>query len=71
MPRALLPFGKAEIVDLGERMLLWCQGGPSVGRTTTYPPPLDVTVDGGMYALVDDGPPQTWHYLFVEGRTSA
>jgi hypothetical protein len=49
-------FGKADGVDVGERMLLWCEDGPSIGRATTYPRPLEITVDGGMYALVEDGP---------------
>lgn len=52
-------------------MLLWCEGGPSIGRATTYPPPLEITVDEGMYVLVDDGAPEAWHYLFVEDGTSA
>lgn len=53
-------------------MLLWCEGGgPSIGRATTYPPPLEITVDGGMYVLVDDGPLEMWHYAFVADRGSA
>jgi hypothetical protein len=55
-------------VDPGDRMLLWCEGGPSIGRATTYPPPLEIEVDGGVYVLVDDGPIGEWHYLFVEHR---
>jgi hypothetical protein len=65
-----MSFGKAEVVDVGERMLLWCEGGPSIGRTTTYPPPLEIAVDGALYVLVDDGPLETWHYVFVDDRTS-
>ena len=68
MLRVARSVGKAEVVDVGERMLLWCEGGPSIGRATTYPPPLEISVDGGMYVLVDDGAPQAWHYLFVEHR---
>ena len=52
-------------VDAGERMLLWCEGGPSVGRAVHFPPPLELEVDGGMYVLVDDGPIERWHYEFV------
>ena len=33
------------VVEAGERMLIWCEGGP--------------------YVLVDDGPPEEWHYQFV------
>jgi hypothetical protein len=52
-------------------MLLWCEGGPSVGRATTYPPPPEIAVVGGMYVLVDDGPVEEWSYLFIEGRGPA
>ena len=53
------------MVDQGERMLLWCEGGPSIGRATVYPPPLEIDVDGGTYVLVDDGLIEQWHYEFV------
>lgn len=53
-------------VEPGDRMLLWCDGGPSVGRATTYPPPLEFAVAEGMYVLVDDGPVEEWHYTFVD-----
>jgi len=46
-------------------MLLWCEGGPSLGRATHYPPPFEIEVDGGTYVLVDDGPIEEWRYSFV------
>ena len=46
-------------------MLIWCQGGPAIGRAVTYPPPLEIGAGDGMYVLVDDGPPEEWHYDFV------
>jgi hypothetical protein len=46
-------------------MLIWCEGGPSLGRAVLFPPPLEIGVDGGIYVLVDDGPPEEWHYQFV------
>ncbi len=52
-------------VEAGERMLLWCDGGPSIGRAERFPPPLEIDVVGGSYVLVDEGPPECWHYLFV------
>ncbi len=52
-------------MEPGERMLLWCDGGPAISRLARFPPPLEVAVDGGVYVLVDDGPPQQWHYEFV------
>lgn len=55
-------------MDLGERMLLWCDGGPSIGRATVYPLPLEIDVEGGTYVLVDDGPVEQWHYQFVRER---
>jgi hypothetical protein len=64
-------FGKADSVVVGERMLLWCEGGPSIARATTYPPPLEIAVDGGLYVLVDDGPADEWRYQFIEGGEQA
>jgi hypothetical protein len=63
-------FGNTDGVDVGERMLLWCEGGPSIGHATTYPPPLEIAVEAGTYVLVDDGPIDEWHYLFIEERGS-
>lgn len=51
-------------MDQGDRMLIWCNGVPSVGRAV-YPPPLEVEVAGGIYVLVDDGSEEQWHYEFV------
>lgn len=56
---------KTEAVDVGERMLIWCEGGPSIGRAVHFPPPLEIAVEGGMYVLVDEGSPEHWHYAFV------
>ncbi len=53
-------------MEPGERMLLWCVGGPNLGRATHYPPPLEIEAEGGIYVLVDDGPPEEWHYAFIE-----
>jgi hypothetical protein len=52
-------------VEVGERMLIWCDGGPNFGRAVHFPPPFEIVVEGGMYVLVDDGPPEQWHYAFV------
>jgi hypothetical protein len=30
-----------------------------------FPPPYEIEVDGGLYVLVDDGPPEHWRYEFV------
>ena len=49
----------------GQRMLLWCDGGPSISRLVHFPPPLEIEERGGMYVLVDDGPPEGWHDDFV------
>jgi len=56
---------RLSVVETGDRMLIWCEGGPSLGRAVHFPPPLEIAVDGGMYVLVDDGPPASWHYLFI------
>ena len=52
----------------GQRMLIPCDGGPSTSRLTTYPPELEVAVDGGVYVLDDDAAdPTCWRYEFVPG----
>ncbi len=51
--------------DAGARVLVPCLGGPSTSRLATYPPPLEIDVDGGTYVLVDDGPFYDWRYEFV------
>ena len=56
---------QAELVERGDRMLVWCEGGPSIGRAVRFPPPLDLEADGGIYVLVDDGPPESWRYEFI------
>jgi hypothetical protein len=57
---------EARRMEPGERMLLWCDGGPSIGRAVAYPPPLEIEVVGGTYVLVDAGAIEHWHYAFVE-----
>lgn len=36
-----------------------------MSRLVTFPPPVEVEVAGGVYVLVDDGPPERWRYEFV------
>ena len=52
-------------MDDGERLLVWCSGGPSQARLVRYPPPLEIEERGGVYVLVDDGAPAGWRYDFV------
>jgi hypothetical protein len=52
-------------------MLLWCEGGPNLGRATHFPPPFEIDVEGGTYVLVDDGSPELWHYVFVSDDRAA
>lgn len=59
------PPWHAGAVEPGERMLIRCEGGPSMSRLVRYPPPLEIEEETGLYVLVDDGPPQTWWYEFV------
>ena len=55
-------------METGERMLLWCDGGPAMVRAVHFPPPLEIPVDGGgMYVLIDDGPVEQWRYEFTSG----
>ena len=52
-------------METGERMLIRCEGGPSQSRLVRYPPPVEIEERGGLYVLVDDGPPHAWWYDFV------
>jgi hypothetical protein len=55
-------------VETGDRMMIRCVGGPTAWRATTFPPPVEVVVDDGVYVLVDDGPAEAWAYEFVADR---
>lgn len=55
-------------MDAGERMFLWCEGGPAIARSVLYPPPTELDADGGVYVLVDDGHAPSWRYQFVSDR---
>jgi len=52
-------------MEQGERMLIPCAGGPCISRLVRYPPPFEIAERGGLYVLVDDGPPPQWRYDFV------
>jgi hypothetical protein len=54
-----------DAVQDGDRMLVPCNGGPSISRLVRYPPPLEIEERGGVYVLVDDGPPELWRYEFI------
>ena len=54
-----------DFVEAGDRMLICCNGGPSLSRLVLYPPPLEIEACDGVYVLVDDGPPELWRYDFV------
>jgi hypothetical protein len=49
-------------------MMIRCVGGPTPWRAATFPAPVEVDVDDGVYVLVDDGPPEAWAYEFVADR---
>ena len=52
-------------------MLIPCEGdGPSTSRLVRYPPPLEIEEDTGTYVLVDEGPPESWRYLFIPRSTT-
>jgi hypothetical protein len=50
----------------GEPMMIRCEGGAAAWRTATYPPTVELVVDGGVYVLVDEGSPELWWYQFVD-----
>ena len=49
----------------GDQLFIRCRGGPSYSRLETFPPRLEIEERGGVYVLVDDGPPEAWRYEFV------
>lgn len=53
------------VPEHGERLLIRCEGGPTQSRLVHHPPPLEIDERGGTYVLVDDGPVETWRYVFV------
>jgi hypothetical protein len=67
LPIGLFRHARLMVVETGERMFLWCEGGPSMARATAYPPPCEIDVVGGTYVLVDDGPIEEWRYEFIGG----
>ena len=60
--RPLLDAGK---ILVGDQLMIRCEGGPSISRLETFPPPLEVDERGGVYVLDDDGPVYACRYVFV------
>jgi len=62
------PTGMRQTLGMrdGEPMMIPCRGGPTGWRTATFPPPLEVEINAGVYVLVDDGQPECWMYEFVD-----
>jgi hypothetical protein len=52
-------------VLVDDRLLLPCEGGPCHYRSEHLPPRVEIDERDGIYALVDDGEPHEWRYLFV------
>jgi hypothetical protein len=52
-------------LDEGDRVFIACEGGPCASRLETFPPRLEIEERDGSYVLLDDGPRDTWRYLFV------
>ena len=57
--------GETTVLVEGDRMLIWCEGGPSQSRLESFPPRLEVEEPDGVYVLEDDGPRAGWRYVFV------
>jgi hypothetical protein len=54
------------VLEPGERMLIPCDGGATMCRAVTFPPPLEIVVRDGIYVLVDDAAePWNWTYQWV------
>jgi hypothetical protein len=57
--------GERTVLVPGDRMFIPCEGGPSWSRLERFPPRLEVEEAEGTYVLVDEGPRDTWRYVFV------
>jgi hypothetical protein len=49
----------------GDRFFVRCEGGPASSRLEIFPPRLEIAERDGVYVLVDDGPRDDWHYVFL------
>ena len=58
-------YTDAPRLQRGDRMFIRCEGGPCISRLETFPPMIEIQENGGLYVLVDDGPPEEWVYQFV------
>ena len=56
------------VLDVGDRLFIPCEGGPSASRLETFPPRLEIEEPDGTYVLVDVGPRQAWRYVFIPSR---
>lgn len=52
------------VPEPGERMLVACEGGPSMARLVHAPPPVEIHERGGVYVL-DDADPAALRYVWV------
>lgn len=52
-------------MQLGDEMMIWCDGGRSSLKRQTYPPDLEIVEGDGTYVLHDEGPATAWRYVFV------
>ena len=52
-------------LEPGDRLLIACHGGPCTSRLEWFPPRLEIAERDGMYVLDDDGPRDSWCYVFV------
>ncbi len=53
------------VLGVGDRMLIECEGGPSATRLESFPPRLELEEHDGLYVLIDQGLRHEWRYLFV------
>ena len=53
------------VLEVGDRMLVSCEGGPSFTRLETFPPRIEIAERDGAYVLFDEGRRDEWRYVFV------
>lgn len=55
-------------VARGDRLLIPCEGGPSMSRLVHDPAPLEIVEPGGLYVL-DDTDPAAPRYVWIAAST--
>ena len=65
-PESYDQSGEFAVLAPGDKLFIRCVGGgPCTSRLETFPPTLEIEEATGTYVLDDDGPRDTWRYVWV------